>query len=95
MGQLDDILNNQQKLSKDSVKQEGSSLLRKVSTCYVWLGGISIVLGLLLFIVSFSDDNVTESIVGGSMFFSGLFTLFGGCIGKAVDDIRNALTNNK
>lgn len=92
MGTLDNMLENQQKEQQDSNnKSNGSTLLCKVSTIYKWLGGLFLVVGLIAFLTSLSKEKDDLAIFGASAFFGGLFTLFGGCIGEAIDDIRNSL----
>ena len=68
--------------------------LSKVSRVYKWIGTISIVLGLFLLIGSIiaaiNNEKITSEPFFGAYFLSGgLFTLFAGYIGQAIDDIRN------
>ena len=68
--------------------------LSKVSRVYKWIGIISIVLGLFLIIGSIfaaiNNERITSEPFFGAYFLSGgLFALFAGYIGEAIDDIRN------
>ena len=70
--------------------------LSKVSKVYSWIGAIFIDLGLFLLIGSIiataNDSRVSSEPIFGAYFLSGgLFTLFAGYIGQAIDDIRNSL----
>lgn len=87
MGNLDNMLANQQKQSVPS----GTTLLRKLVRVYMWIGFVAIVLGLVIFLIGVSDpSDKGDGITGGlAVFFGGLFTIFAGCIGEAIDDIRN------
>lgn len=93
MGNLENMLENQQKEQASTASNQtiGSTLLGKVSTIYKWLGGLYIVIGVIAFLASLSNDKADAAIFGASSFFGGLFTLFGGCIGEAIDDIRNSV----
>ncbi|MDY6250778.1 MAG: hypothetical protein SPL64_06770 [Bacteroidaceae bacterium] len=88
MSNLDNMLDNQQKQSVPS----GKTWLKKLSIAYVWIGCIALFFGFVLFTYGLSDprdkgDAITAGIIGA--FFGGLFTIFMGCIGEAIDDIRN------
>lgn len=90
MSEIDNMLDNQQKTNMQS--ENGG--LRKISTIYTWLGAISIGLGLFLLIGSIvaaiDDKRITDEPIYGLYFLSGgLFALFAGYIGEAIDDIRN------
>lgn len=105
MSELDNMLVNQQtkkEPSSNTVKgkdfesqsQNSASLLRKLSAAYKWIGGIAIAIGFIYFIggligAKHESDAPIAIAVGLGTFFSGLFTIFAGCIGEAVDDIRN------
>lgn len=70
--------------------------LSKVSKIYRWIGVFFIVLGLFLLIGSIAatahGDRVTSKPIFGAYFLSGgLFTLFAGYVGQAIDDIRNSI----
>lgn len=70
------------------------SSLSRLSKVYKCIGTISIVLGLFLLIVSIGvaihgDRVSSEPIVGVFLLSEGVFMLFAGCIGQAIDDIRN------
>lgn len=70
--------------------------LSKISKVYKWIGGIFIALGLFLLIGSIvatiDDKRVGSEPFFGAYFLSGgLFTLFAGYIGQAIDDVRNSL----
>ena len=70
--------------------------LSKVSKVYRWIGTIFIALGLFLLIGSIvataHGDRVSSEPFFGAYFLSGgLFTLFAGYVGQAIDDIRNGL----
>lgn len=87
MSNLDDLLNNQQKQSETS----GKTWLNKLSNVYLWIGSIALILGFTVFFIGISDiEDKGEGIGWGiGVFFGGLFTIFMGCIGEAIDDIRN------
>ena len=68
--------------------------LLKISYIYKWVGGILIALGLFLLfgslIAAIDDENVTNEPMFGAFFLSGgIFSLFAGYLGEAIDDIRN------
>ena len=68
--------------------------LSKISKVYKWIGAIFIALGLFLLIGSIiaivNNSRVSSEPIFGAYFLSGgLFTLFAGYIGQAIDDIRN------
>lgn len=70
--------------------------LSKVSRVYKWIGVIFIALGLFLLIGSIAavirGDRVSSEPIFGAYFLSGgLFALFAGYIGQAIDDIRNSM----
>jgi len=81
------MLETQQTQSNPSEK----SMLRKLSNIYIWIGGIALILGFIFFLIGISDPNDKADAIGGGIgvFFGGLFTIFAGCIGEAIDDIRN------
>ena len=71
-----------------------STGLSKVSKSYKWIGGFSIGLGLFLLIgsivASIKNDRITSEPFWGAYFlFGGMFSLFAGYIGEAIDEIRN------
>ena len=73
-----------------------STGLSKVSRVYRWIGAIFIALGIFLLIgsiiaVSHGDRVTSEPIFGAYFLSGGLFTLFAGYVGQAIDDIRNSL----
>lgn len=68
--------------------------LNRVSKVYRWLGVLSILLGLFLLIGSIAaaihGDRISSEPIFGAYFLSGgLFMLFAGYVGQAIDDIRN------
>ena len=70
--------------------------LSKASRVYKWIGVIFVALGLFLLIGSIAavirGDRVSSEPIFGAYFLSGgLFALFAGYIGQAVDDIRNSM----
>jgi hypothetical protein len=70
--------------------------LSKVSRVYKWIGAIFIALGLFLLIGSivafFHSEKISgEPIFGAYFLYGGLFALFAGYVGQAIDDIRNSL----
>lgn len=70
--------------------------LSKISKVYRWIGAIFIALGLFLLIGSIiataNDNRVSSEPIFGAYFLSGgLFALFAGYIGQAIDDIRSSL----
>lgn len=90
MSEIDNMLDNQQK----SNMQRENGGLRKISTIYTWLGAIFIGLGLFLLVGSIvaaiDNKKITNEPIFGLYFLSGgLFALFAGYIGEAIDDIRN------
>lgn len=87
MSNLDNMLDNQQKQSVPS----GKTWLKKLSNAYVWIGCIALIFGFVVFINGVSDPRDKGDAIGGGIgvFFGGLFTIFAGCIGEAIDDIRN------
>lgn len=92
MGSLDNMLENQQVIQKESNKQNnGSTLLCKVSTVYKWLGGLLLVIGIIVILFAISKEKEDAVTFGLCVLSGGLFTLFGGCIGEAIDDIRNSI----
>lgn len=75
-----------------------STGLGKVSKVYRWIGVIFIILGLFLLfgsiVAAINNERITSEPFFGAYFLSGgLFTLFAGYVGEAIDDIRNN-TNN-
>ena len=95
MSEIDNLLDNQQKMSRQS---EGIGL-RRISNIYIWLGSISIVLGLFLLIGSIiaaiNNEKITSEPFFGAYFLSGgMFSLLAGYIGDAIDDIRNNTKKN-
>lgn len=73
-----------------------STGLSKVSKVYKWIGAIFIALGLFLLIGSIAavihGDRVSSEPAFGAYFLSGgLFALFAGYVGQAIDDIRNSM----
>ena len=87
MSNLDNMLDSQQKQNVPS----GKTWLRKLSSAYMWIGCIALIFGLIVFINGISDPRDKGEAIGASIgvFFGGLFTIFAGCIGEAIDDIRN------
>lgn len=87
MSNLDNMLNNQQKQGVQSCK----TWLKKLSNAYVWIGCIALGLGFVGFVSGISDPRDKGEAIGAGIgvFFVGLFTIFAGCIGEAIDDIRN------
>ena len=76
-----------------------STGLSKVSKVYRWIGVIFIILGLFLLfgsiVAAINNERITSEPFFGAYFLSGgLFTLFAGYVGEAIDDIRNNKTNN-
>jgi len=59
----------------------------------MWVGCIALILGGVIFINGVSDPRDKADAIGAgiAVFFGGLFTIFAGCIGEAIDDIRNSL----
>ena len=88
MGSLDNLLDNQQKTSMTN--SSGNSLLKKLSEAYKLIGFLPIVFGIVLIIFGLSDfKDKGEGIgYGICIFFGGLFVIFLGCVGEAIDDIR-------
>ncbi len=73
-----------------------STGLSKVSKVYRWIGVIFIILGLFLLfgsiVAAINNERITSEPFFGAYFLSGgLFTLFAGYVGEAIDDIRNSL----
>ena len=71
-----------------------STGLSKVSKVYRWIGVIFIILGLFLLfgsiVAAINNERITSEPFFGAYFLSGgLFTLFAGYVGEAIDDIRN------
>ena len=71
-----------------------STELSKVSKVYRWIGVIFIILGLFLLfgsiVAAINNERITSEPFFGAYFLSGgLFTLFAGYVGEAIDDIRN------
>ena len=71
-----------------------STGLSKVSKVYRWIGVIFIILGLFLLfgsiVAAINNERITSEPFLGAYFLSGgLFTLFAGYVGEAIDDIRN------
>ena len=69
--------------------------LSKVSRVYKWIGAIFIALGLFLLFESivalFHVEKISgEPILGAYFLSGGLFTLFAGYIGQAIDYISNS-----
>ncbi len=93
MGDLDKMLENQQTEQNkvNNQQKSGSTLLSKISNIYKWLGGLLIVGGIVTFLASVSSERGDVASIGLSLLFVGLFLLFGGCIGEAIDDIRNSV----
>ena len=76
-----------------------STGLSKVSKVYRWIGVIFIILGLFLLfgsiVAAINNERITSEPLFGAYFLSGgLFTLFAGYVGEAIDDIRNNKTYN-
>ena len=70
--------------------------LSKVSKVYRWIGTIFIALGLFLLVGSIAatahgDRVSSEPFFGAYFLLGGLFSLFAGYVGQAIDDIRNSL----
>ena len=82
---------NQQEIDKQENK---STLLKTVSIVYVWIGKVLLFAGgiiALAIIANGTDkDDIYLSICVCAI-AGGLFTLFAGCIGEAIDDIRASL----
>ena len=89
MGDLDNMLNNQQTQGVSTSNEK--SLLKKLSSAYMWIGCIEFILGIIAFFAGISDNKEELLTVGICIFFGGLFTTFAGCIGEAIDDIRNSV----
>ena len=85
MSNLDNMLNNQQKQGKPI--ENKNSLLKKISRAYLWIGNIAIMFGIFLFLFGLNKAGAIG--VGIGIIFGGLFTIFMGCVGEAIDDIRN------
>ena len=71
-----------------------STGLSKVSKVYRWIGVIFIILGLFLLfgsiVAAINNERISSEPFFGAYFLSGgLFTLFAGYVGEAIDDIRN------
>lgn len=96
MGEIDDMLQAQSsKLQETNSHFEGNTLLRKVSKVYMIVGVILIAIS-VIFIVEFfdcysSEKKIAMAILGFSNIGFGLFCLFAGAVGQAIDDIRNNL----
>ena len=70
--------------------------LCRVSKVYKWVGSVLIVLGLFLLIgsivVAIHGDRISNEPILDAFFLSGgLFMLFAGYIGQAIDELRNNL----
>lgn len=87
MENLGNMLNNQQQ--QNVSVSDRKTWLRKMSYAYMCIGCIVFALGIILFITGVSNSKEDAITVGVCMFFGGLFTVFVGCIGEAIDDIRN------
>lgn len=90
MDSLDSMLENHHSQTEANDKTG----LLKISYIYKWIGGILIALGLFLLfgslIAAIDDENVTNEPMFGAFFLSGgIFSLFAGYLGEAIDDIRN------
>ena len=87
--------NNQVILQENSnPKNDDSTLLKTVSEIYKWIGGALLFVGvvaLLAVLLNGSDNDDNYISIFASAIVGGLFTLFAGCIGEAVDDMRNSL----
>lgn len=89
MRKIDKILEQQDKIEE---KNEVHTLLYKISSVYIILGFITLVIGVISLISMFtklsspSDDVVIWTFINLGC---GLFCLFAGCTGKAIDEIRN------
>lgn len=87
MGSLDEMLKKQQ----NEVTPSDMSWLKKLSKIYIWIGCFALAFGIFIFLNGVTDIEDKAEAVGGGLgvFFGGLFTLFAGYIGEAIDDIRN------
>ena len=91
MGTLDKMIENQQTEKGIHKQSKDSTILYVISTIYKWLGGLLLIVGLILFCVFLNGEKDKFGVFAVSFFFGGLFLLFGGCIGEAIDDIRDSV----
>ena len=94
MSSLDDMLENQQKQNVSQSVSSEKSCLRKISGIYIWIGGFVLVFGIIGFLSGIINEKPDALGAGVGLFFGGLFTIFAGCIGEAIDDIRNNTKNS-
>lgn len=89
MSKLDSNLNNQQRTRSFT---ENKYLLI-ISKVYMVIGCIAIAIGFIGFISGICDlRHNGDALFGGiGTFLAGVFAIFAGCIGEAIDDIRNSL----
>ena len=79
---------NQQEINKQENK---STLLRMVSIVFMWFSFLLVFIGLAWIIAGIDTKEEEPLYIGIAILIGGLFTLFAGCIGEAIDDIRTSL----
>jgi len=92
MGQLDEMLetqNNEAVVEKQDNTQ--TTLLKKVSIVFKWFSILFFIIGFAGIIAGIGDNKEEPINIGIAVFIGGLFTLLYGCIGEAIDDIRESL----
>lgn len=88
MGSLDNLLDKQQEMSMTDSGYK--SLLKKLSYAFKVIGLLLIVFGVVVIFSGLSDFPRRSEGVGYGIcvIFGGLFVIFIGCVGEAIDDIR-------